>query len=116
MSKADAYLILHEVLCLALFYSVFCRAVRSCEKVRTDVRFAFFLLGLVACAGMAAPIAWLFVPTGFDLLLLMAITVVQLVTAHHWTAGVPDRFYKPGCAPRQRRACDSLGGCHRGKQ
>lgn len=112
----DTVLITHELLCLALLYSVFCRAVHSCEKVRTDVRFAFFLLGIVACAGMAAPLTWHFIPDLFTLALLAAMTGVQLVTAHHWAAGVPDRFYKPGQAPRARRACDLFGGCSRGER
>lgn len=111
----DTILIIHEMLCIALFYSVFCRAVRSCEKVRADVRFAFFLLGIVACVGMAAPLTWHFIPDLFTLALMAAVTVVQLVTAQHWAAGVHDRFYKTGHAPRQRRACDLIGGCHRGK-
>lgn len=111
----DTVLVIHELLCFALFYSVFCRAVHSCEKVRADVRFAFFLLGIVACVGMAAPLTWRFIPDIFTLALLASMTVVQLVTAHHWVAGVPDRFYKAGHAPRQRRACDHIGGCSRGK-
>lgn len=97
-------ILIHELLCAALFYSVFCRAVRSCESVRADVRFAFFVLGVVACAGMAAPLVWGLVPDPFGLALLGAITIVQLVTAHHWSAGVPDRFYKPGCVPKRGRA------------
>lgn len=108
----DFMILIHELLCAALFYSVFCRAVRSCGSVRADIRFAFFLLGIVSCAGMAAPLVWGLIPDPFGLALLAAITVVQLVTAHHWSAGVPDRFYKPGCAPRKRRACDTTGGCH----
>jgi uncharacterized membrane protein len=108
---ADTILITHELLCLALLYSVFCRAAKSCEKVRADVRFAFFVLGIVACAGVAAPLAWGFIPDVFGLSLLAAMTTVQLVTAHHWKAGVPDRFYKPGCVPRGRRSCDVGGGC-----
>ena len=106
-------LYVHEALCLALFYSVFCRCVRSSDKVRTSVRLAFVFLGLVACAGMVAPLVWGVVPDLFSLSLLAAITVVQLVTAHYWRAGVPDRFYKPGCAPRRRRQCDIHGGCPR---
>lgn len=99
-------LILHELLCAALFYSVFFRAVKSCEKVRADVRLAFVALGIVACLGMAAPLVWGLVPDLFGLALLGAMTAVQLVTSQHWSAGVPDRFYKPGCAPRRRRASD----------
>ena len=102
----------HELLCVALAYSVFCRACRTCDMVRADVRLAFWLLGLVAFAGIAAPLVWGLVPDVFGLALLGAITVVQLVTAQHWDKGVPDKFYKTGCAPRARRSCDSKGGCH----
>lgn len=100
--------ILHELLCAALFYSVFCRAVRTCDRVRVLVRLAFFGLGVVACAGAAAPLVWGMVPTMFGLALLAAITAVQMVTAHYWAAGVPDRFYKPGCTPTNRRSTDLL--------
>lgn len=112
MNTAQCILVLHELLCAALFYSVFFRAVQSCEKVRTDVRLAFVALGLVASLGMAAPLVWGLVPDLFGLALLAAMTVVQLVNSHHWSAGVPDRFYKQGYAPRQRRASDHHGGRH----
>lgn len=102
----DMSMIAHEVLCAVLFYSVFRRAVKSCEKVRTDVRLAFFCLGLVSCIGMAAPLAWGFVPDAFCLALLAAIVAVQIVTSLHWSAGVPERFLKPEHAPRTRRATD----------
>jgi hypothetical protein len=106
MSNPVCLFIIHELLCAALFYSVFCRAVRSCEKVRTDVRFSFFLLGVVACAGMAAPLVWQFRPSGFTSALLAAVTLVQVVTAKHWDKGVPDRFIKPGQCPVKRGECD----------
>lgn len=106
MMAEHSILILHELLCAALFYSVFFRAVKSCEKVRADVRIAFVVLGVVACLGMAAPLVWGLVPDLFGLALLAAMTGVQLVTSHHWATGVPDRFYKQGCAPRHRRASD----------
>lgn len=99
-------LLLHETLCATILFSVFCRAVKSNDKVRADVRASFFFLGIVACVGMAAPIAWGFVPDTFGLCLLAAIAGVQGVTAKHWAEGVPDRFYRPGLAPRKRRASD----------
>lgn len=108
----EILLLAHEILCLALFWSVFIRAVRSCEKVRADVRIAFFVLGVVACAGMAAPLVWGFVPDLFTLALLMAVAFVESVTTHHWANGVPDRFYKPECTPRHRRSTDHDGGCN----
>ena len=100
----------HEVLCAILFYTVFCRAVKACRKVRQDVRFSFFVLGTVACLGMAAPLAWGLAPDVFGLALLAAVNLVQLVTSRHWRGGVPDYFYSPGHAPRGRRLCDHQGG------
>jgi len=107
----NTLILIHELLCLALFYSVFCRAVRTCTRVRADVRLAFVALGVVACVGMAAPLAWGMVPSLFGLALLAAVALVQLVTAHYWQSGVPDRFYKPECRPHGRRQCDAQGGC-----
>lgn len=109
--SASSLVLLHELLCAVLFYTVFFRAVQSCERVRRDVRFAFFALGLVACYGMAAPIAWSFVPDLFSLALLAGVALVQAVTTHHWRHGVPDRYYKPGAGPRNRRRSDGMGVC-----
>lgn len=111
MMSIQTIVLFHELLCAALFYSVFFRAVKTSERVRGDIRFAFFVLGSVACAGMAAPIAWSFVPDPFELALLAGVTLVQVVTTHHWRHGVPDRYYKPGTAPRNRRRSDA-GVCH----
>ena len=102
----DISLVAHEILCAALFYSVFGRAVKSCAKVRTDVRVAFFALGLIACIGMAAPLAWGFIPSPLFLALLAAIVAVQLTTSRHWANGVPSMFIKPEHVPRMRRATD----------
>lgn len=108
----DVLLIAHELLCVALFWTVFSKLVACCAKVRIAVRLAFFALGGAACAGMVAPLSWHYVPNAFTLLLLTAVCAVEWITAHYWAAGVPDPFYKPGCAPRRRRAADFLeGGC-----
>jgi hypothetical protein len=47
-----------------------------------------------------------YVPDVFVLSLEAAILFVQRITDRYWHAGVPDRFYKPGYAPRTRRATD----------
>lgn len=112
MNSDDFTLLLHELLCCALFYTVFCRCVRTDYRVRGDVRAAFVCLGIVACLGMAAPLAWGVVPSAFTILLLAAILAVQIVTSRYWCESVPDKFYKPGHSPRQRRACEKTGGCH----
>lgn len=102
----------HELLCVTLFYTVFCRSVSTDEKVNVDVRFAFFVLGVVACMGMVAPIAWGYEPHPFALGLLAAVVLVQVITAHHWANGVPEHFVKTEFRVRRRRATEKTGGNH----
>ena len=111
MSDIDMMLIAHEALCAALFYSCFCRAVKSTERVYADVRLAFNALGAVACWGFVAPLMG-YVPHWFGLALLAAVVAVQWVTARHWQVGVPDRFVKPEHRPTMRRASDRGGQRH----
>jgi uncharacterized membrane protein len=90
----NPYVTAHLLLCAALFFTVFCRAVKTDSTIKADVRFAFFVLGLVACMGMAAPLAWAYEPDLMDLALLGAVVFVQAVTAHHWKDEVPPQFVK----------------------
>lgn len=102
----------HELLCIALFYTVFCRAVSTDHTVKADVRLAFVLLGAVACMGMVAPLAWAYEPHPFALALLGAVVLVQVITAHHWAHGVPEQFVKTGFRARRRRSTDFLESRH----
>lgn len=107
------YVIAHLLLCAALFFTVFCRAVKTDSTIKADVRFAFFVLGMVACMGMAAPLAWAYQPDLMDLALLTAVVLVQAVTAHHWQHEVPPQFVKTEFrTARRRRATDLLDGRH----
>jgi len=100
-------ILVHEALCAALFVTVFCRAVKTDATVRADVRFAFFVLGIAACAGIVAPVAWAHQPNAYDLLLLGAVVLVQVITAHHWQHEVPPQFVKTQFRrTRRRRATD----------
>jgi hypothetical protein len=102
-----AQIFVHELLCIALFFTVFCRAVKTDATVRADVRFAFFVLGIAACAGIVAPLAWAHQPNAYDLLLLGAVVLVQVITAHHWQHEVPPPFVKTQYRrTRMRRASD----------
>ena len=90
--EINLFLILHEVSCGLLWFTVFCRMVHtSADKTRVMVRFAFWMLGTVAMLGMAWPIygwplAW------FSVLLTFTMVYVQLVTAHFWYKGAPWQF------------------------
>jgi len=95
MTAGAALLVMHEALCLVVLWSVFCRAVQSTSRVRVAVRASFVALGLVASAGLVAPLAWGLQPGWFSMALLAAIALVQIVTAHYWRNGVPARFYRP---------------------
>lgn len=92
-------LALYEVFAWALLYSFFCRATHTSRaNTRRDVRWAFALAGAVALVAALAP-AWGHEPERMEVALLGAFAVVQLVTAHHWRAGVPKAFQVPPFRP-----------------
>lgn len=93
----------HELLCAALFWSVFCRAVRMTTNTRPSIRYALLVMGTVAAVGLAVPVHWTaWRPDWLYLAMLASITAVQLVTAYHWRDGVPARFVKPPAGPDRR--------------
>jgi len=101
-----AMLILWEVLCAALFYSVFCRSVRTNHTTKVDVRVAIFILGLTSLVGLGAPVyGW--EPDWIVLLLLFSIVLMQIVTATHWVNKVPDEFVMSRFQRRRRRSGDA---------
>lgn len=86
---------INTVLCAALFYTCFCRLVRT-DKGTTlaSVRAGFFVLGAATfCCGVA-PFLWAYSPQVPALLVQGAITLVQGITARHWQHGVPCQFRK----------------------
>lgn len=102
-----ALLFLHVLMCMYLFGSVFVRSVLMEERsVHANVRFVFWLTGVVALWGLAAPIVWAWSPDLYSTAVTLAFCSVQFVTGKYWRDGVPDRFCKPDCLPRSRRATD----------
>lgn len=70
--------ILHELLCAALFYAAFCRALWAGRSTSIGVRCLIKMIGMVACAGMAAPLAFGYQPDWFSVALL-GLVVLELV-------------------------------------
>lgn len=84
-------LLLWEALCVALFWSVFCRSVRVDKTTRLDVRLALWAVGLSALAGLAAPFyGW--APDWVTVGIVAGVVAMQTVMAHHWRDGVPRQF------------------------
>jgi hypothetical protein len=100
------YIILHELLCVVLFLSVFCRLLRTDHRVKLDVRFAFVCLGVASVFGMIAPLAWAHRPDAYSLILLGSIVTTQLITSRHWRHGVPENFIHPEHRHHNRRHTD----------
>ena len=97
-------LALWDVLCAALFWSVFCRSVRADTTTKLTVRLAIFGAGLASLLGLGAPMyGW--EPDVVVSAIVAAIVFMQVVMAQHWHHGVPRQFiadrYKP-----LRRASD----------
>lgn len=94
MNDAALFLV-HEGLCLALFYAVFCRArLTSAETTRRDVRLVLTMEGAIACFGLALPMVSEYQPSLYSLCLLAALTLPKLVFARGWINGVPQACLK----------------------
>ena len=88
-------LVLFQAFAVLLVYSCYCRATRiSKQNTQRPIRWAFTTLGVVGSLCMFAPLIAAYQPDGLTTALLGAITLTQLVTAHHWRAGVPPPFRK----------------------
>lgn len=100
-------LVIWEVLCAALFWSVFCRSVRVDKTTKIDIRVVIFLVGLGALLGLGAPLyGW--EPDWVTLLIIGSIAAMQVVTAQHWGSAVPDQFVMSRFLPRERRKGDRI--------
>ena len=100
-------LVIHLILCAYLAGSVIARCLAMSHDTRRDVRAVFWLLGIIAIVGAAAPVIWQWRPDPLHLAMAAAISAVQAVTARHWRSGVPKCFQRPGCIPRNRRSSDA---------
>lgn len=86
-----AQLIAWEIMCAALFWSVFCRCVRTDKTTKLQIRVALYLVGLGSLLGLGAPLyGW--GPDWIILTIVSSIVIMQIVMAQHWGRGVPDRF------------------------
>ena len=80
-----------ELLCVALLWSVFCRLVRTNAATLLVVRVSIYQLGLFALCGIAAPMyGWQ--PDTMVLALIWGCLCMQVVAARHWRNGVPPQF------------------------
>jgi len=90
----SASVIIHELLCAALFYGAFCRAVWANRQTQKRMRFVITLTGSVASLGMLAPIAWHYQPDWFAMLLLATSVIAQLIASTNWRDGIPHIFQR----------------------
>lgn len=93
-----------EVICLLLFWSVFCRSLRTSIKTRLDIRLSLWLVGVASLFGLGAPLyGW--VPNVVSLVMVGSVAILQIVMSKHWKDGVPYYFLDPKYQV-QRRAGD----------
>lgn len=89
-------ILLHQILCAAMFYGAFCRLVRCNCQTRVPIRLGFWMIGAAACAGLIQPLRGGWEPSLFELLLCAGVVTVQMVTSPRWRDGVPAKFQVGG--------------------
>ena len=94
-------LLVWELLCAALFWSMFCRSVWVDQTTRLDVRLAVWLVGIASLVGLGAPLyGW--VPEIVTMIIVGSVVVLQVVMAKHWHHGVPWHFIAQAHKPKRR--------------
>ena len=88
---------LNTIICAVLFYTCFCRLVRTSRDTERGVRLAFCVLLTASFVCMAAPFVpcLAYRPQGPALFIEAAMAIVQALTARYWRDGVPCHFQKP---------------------
>jgi len=83
--------IIFELMCIAMFYAAFCRAVNTTRATRQGLRLVIMLAGMVSAIGMAAPMVWAYQPDWYAMVLLAFIIISKGTVARYWThaRGVP---------------------------
>lgn len=91
--------VIHAAVCMALFWSCFCRLVRTDHDTYPSVRLGFTVLGAGALASAVAPWAWDVHHSWPSTALAGATLLAQGITARFWRAGVPNHFQRkaPSC-------------------
>lgn len=99
--------ILHSLLCAALFYTAWCRIVHTDRQTRPYIRWAFSMLAIASIVLGIAPWAHKLWPwaarlqiTWSELLMLAAFVGVQVSTSFYWRHGVPRDFMEVQHDPR----------------
>lgn len=109
--RFQVLLIVQLVLAAMLVWTCFCRAVKTCADTHREVRWAILLEGLAGGLVFGAPLmpvvmqpserywspTWAEWSTPWEvwLVLLFAVTLVQVVTAKYWAAGqAPVQFQR----------------------
>ena len=93
--------VINTAICVALFWSCFCRLVRTDDSTYPSVRFGFAALGAGALASAVAPWVWGTCANWPSTTLAAGILLAQGVTARFWRLGVPAHFQ------REVRSCGS---------
>jgi hypothetical protein len=89
------------LLCGILFWTAFCRIVKTSHRTRNVIRWSFSLLAVASLLLALTPWAYRWFPilqrqtiNWTELLMLFAFCCVQVSTAVYWRRGQPDSFRK----------------------
>lgn len=91
----------NTVLCAMLFYTCFCRLVRTNRETHASIRAAFVVLATAAAWCLFEPLSKGVAPQNNQLLIEGAMVIVQALTARYWRDSVPTHFQRCDCASNQ---------------
>lgn len=84
----------YTALCAGVFWSCFCRLVRTNGTTHSVVRLGFWVLGAAALAGALSPWIWAVRASWPAVGMAAGMLILQAFTASQWRDGVPAQFQR----------------------
>lgn len=86
--------VVYTALCAGIFWSCFCRLVRTNEHTHAVARAGFWVLGAASLSGAVAPWLWDTKSDWPHVAQAAGILILQAYTSRYWRRGVPPQFQK----------------------
>lgn len=94
-------LLLWESLCIAMFWSIFCRLIHVDKTTKPLVRVVVRGVGMASIIGIGAPIyGW--VPDTVTMIMIGAVVGMEMVLSQNWKYGIPAQFIIDMHRPKRR--------------
>lgn len=86
-------MIVWELACMGLLWSMFCRLIHVDRSTKPEVRAALVITSLASLVGIAAPL-YNWVVDAITIIVVCPLVLLELILSKNWAHGIPAQFTK----------------------